>query len=476
MTRPPDGHTLKEKIQVSMDDPFDSGVGLIVSGFLMSMIILSLASYIIQSLPEYVEVVPKGFYEVDMLCLVVFTLEFILRIAICTSFVKFFTDVYTYIDLISILTLVISVVAYNIPGGGALKAQDVLRLLRLARLVKLTRFFRLGVLLTETMKRSALIFLVLMYYLAMAVILFGSIMFYIERGTWDPDTDTYMITTIYGDTQESLFNSIPNSMWFTIVTLATVGYGDMYPLTTVGRIVGSILIIAGFLVIALPIGVIGSAFTEVIMDYRKDEERRLAEKKACKHYRRWSKLPKLRWRPKKKGHSEEVHFNGPAPSIMVTPDKDKAVSDDEEQKNDARDTKNGGDQLWVPWDKVEEMLEQLLLREHKAASDVIGRTLDALREIAQQNPNSSFDASVGAIKQSKSALSVVGNDPSSPSSHNNNSIPAVTKSISIPDKISDSVFNNTNNTNRNYSTFKDNSSDPQTTSGEIQTAKSASPP
>eukprot|EP00276_Gloeochaete_wittrockiana_P003366 CAMPEP_0184649760 /NCGR_PEP_ID=MMETSP0308-20130426/7176_1 /TAXON_ID=38269 /ORGANISM="Gloeochaete witrockiana, Strain SAG 46.84" /LENGTH=449 /DNA_ID=CAMNT_0027082737 /DNA_START=36 /DNA_END=1385 /DNA_ORIENTATION=- len=280
---PPAGDTIRERIWLTIEDPHDSGLAFAVGAIFMATTILSIVSFVLQSLPDYVDSVPFAYYLIDLFCLGIFSVQFLLRLISCPSLKMFFFNVYTYIDIISIATLIVSTIMFE----SQYEEQALLRLVRLVRLVRLTRFFDISNVLGETLRRSALMFTLLLYYLLMAVILYGSIMYFLERGTWDPSSNTWMVTSVYGDYEESEFNSIPSGMWYTIVTLATVGYGDIYPVTEWGRLFGSFVVVSGYMVIGLPINAIGSAFTEVFDEFHEQKKKRHAHRNASRPKRRW---------------------------------------------------------------------------------------------------------------------------------------------------------------------------------------------
>ena len=147
----------------------------------------------------------------------------------------------------------------------------VLRLLRLARLVKITGRTAMFRLLQRTLVQSVEALIMLAFLLLIGVIIFGAIVFYCEVGDWDPELRSWYRPNVPGTAmEESPFRSIPASMWWGVVTMATVGYGDMYPTTDLGRCFGSLCIVAGLVVISLPITIIGSNFTDEYSRYRAD--------------------------------------------------------------------------------------------------------------------------------------------------------------------------------------------------------------
>ncbi|XP_031675343.1 potassium voltage-gated channel subfamily A member 1-like [Oncorhynchus kisutch] len=195
------------------------------------------------------------FFIVETTCVIWFTFEFIVRFFACPSKSEFSKTVMNIIDIMSILP-------YFITVGTELAEQQVeepqehgngqtmsLAILRVIRLVRVFRIFKLSrhskglQILGQTLKASMRELGLLIFFLFIGVILFSSAVFFAEA-----------------DEPESHFSSIPDAFWWAVVTMTTVGYGDMRPVTVGGKIVGSLCAIAGVLTIALPVPVIVSNF------------------------------------------------------------------------------------------------------------------------------------------------------------------------------------------------------------------------
>ena len=140
---------------------------------------------------------------------------------------------------------------------GVLGAGDllVLRLLRLLRMLKLTRHSTVFNLIWTVLREEAHTTGALIFILCLTVTTSGSIMYVIE-----------------GDQEKTLFNSIPAAMWWAIETLTTVGYGDMIPETSAGRVVGSIVIVIGIVTLALFSGLITVSFIDQLRIRREKAE------------------------------------------------------------------------------------------------------------------------------------------------------------------------------------------------------------
>jgi hypothetical protein len=161
-------------------------------------------------------------------------------------------------------------------GGGFV-------VLRLVRLTRIFRAFRIGkyvdsvVVIQRTLIQSTKALYVLAFNLALGVVIFGSLMYLMEHQNYNSETRTYerQVSTHWDDTEkkyvadmgESPWKSIPYCFWWAIVTASSVGYGDEYPTSPLGKFVAAICMMWGLVILALPVGVIGGTFTQVWHDF-----------------------------------------------------------------------------------------------------------------------------------------------------------------------------------------------------------------
>jgi len=160
--------------------------------------------------------------------------------------------------------------------------------LRLIRLTRIFRAFRLGkyvepvLVITRTVKQSTKALYVLAFNLLLGVVIFGSLMYLMEQGDWDPKTHEYLRIVDYewnatiGDYEAvkgiTPFKSIPHAFWWALVTSTTVGYGDHYPTTSNGYIVAVVCMVWSLVILALPVGVIGGTFTQVWDEFARNKK------------------------------------------------------------------------------------------------------------------------------------------------------------------------------------------------------------
>lgn len=206
-------------------------------------------------------------YSMEILINGFFTLDFCLKLISWPKPWLFFKNVLNVLDLLAILPFYIELIAmFTSTSGNAGDKFVVLRICRTSRVVRIFRFIRHSKELIVVMKviaGAAREFVLLSLLIAIFVLLFGTLMYYAELG------------------QDSGFESILLGCWWSIVTVTTVGYGDLAPQSTVGRLIGSVAVVLGIVILALPMTVIVSKFNESYgAEKRKAEKKTLAKIRA----------------------------------------------------------------------------------------------------------------------------------------------------------------------------------------------------
>jgi len=205
----------------------------------MTLIIISVLSFTFETLPNLSEPTKQAFRLIEVVTVVAFTVEYFARIWTAEQPRRYIFGFWGFIDFLA-------VAPFWLAFGFDLRAVRMLRLFRLLRLLKLFRY----VLAFERLKNAfwsirdelvvfGTIATVLMYFSAVGI-------YYFEN-----------------ETQPEAFSSIPQSLWWSVVTLTTVGYGDVYPVTTGGRFFTFIVLLIGIGVIAIPTGLIATALTQL---------------------------------------------------------------------------------------------------------------------------------------------------------------------------------------------------------------------
>lgn len=212
--------------------------------FDIALIIAILASVLVVML-ESVESYDAKYHQIfdilEWILTAFFTIEYILRLYIVYRPMKYALSFFGLVDLLSILP---SYLSFFIAGSESLMVIRILRLLRVFRIFKLAKFTREGQIIMIAMKKSYKKILVFLTFILLLVTIFGSIMYIIEVD--HPDTG---------------FDSIPRSIYWAIVTLTTVGYGDIAPHTPLGQFLAAIVMMLGYAVIAVPTGIVTAELT-----------------------------------------------------------------------------------------------------------------------------------------------------------------------------------------------------------------------
>jgi len=185
----------------------------------------------------------EAFFYVECTCNAWFTFEIIIRFIVAPNKLDFIRAPVNIIDVVATLSFYLDFLLTRLQ-----KENDILEffsIIRIMRLFKLTRHSGGLKILIHTFKASAHELSLLIFFLILGIVVFASLIYYAERIQYNPNND---------------FTSIPVGLWWAIVTMTTVGYGDMAPKTYVGMFVGALCALAGVLTIALPVPVIVSNF------------------------------------------------------------------------------------------------------------------------------------------------------------------------------------------------------------------------
>lgn len=186
------------------------------------------------------------FFYIECMCNAWFTLEFLIRITASPNRCVFIKSSVNLIDMVATLSFYLDLALQRF--ASHLENADILEFLsiiRIMRLFKLTRHSSGLKILIQTFRASAKELTLLVFFLVLGIVIFASLVYYAERTQYNPKND---------------FKSIPLGLWWALVTMTTVGYGDMVPKTYVGMFVGALCALAGVLTIALPVPVIVSNF------------------------------------------------------------------------------------------------------------------------------------------------------------------------------------------------------------------------
>ncbi|KAM7353348.1 potassium voltage-gated channel shaker cognate w isoform 1-T1 [Cochliomyia hominivorax] len=261
---------IKPRIWSLFDEPYSSNAAKIIGVVSVFFICISILSFCLKTHPDmrvpyivnktvltsngssawYLEKTQTNahiaFFYIECVCNAWFTFEILVRFISSPNKCDFIKSSVNIIDYIATLSFYIDLVLQRF--ASHLENADILEffsIIRIMRLFKLTRHSSGLKILIQTFRASAKELTLLVFFLVLGIVIFASLVYYAERIQTNPHND---------------FNSIPLGLWWALVTMTTVGYGDMVPKTYIGMFVGALCALAGVLTIALPVPVIVSNF------------------------------------------------------------------------------------------------------------------------------------------------------------------------------------------------------------------------
>jgi len=225
---------------------------------ILTLIFLNVIAVIIDSVPSIQLRWGRSLNLFETVSVIVFTLEYIARLWSCTVDSRFFGRIRGRVrHIFQVMSIIdfLAILPFYLPFLGVdLRSLRVLRLLRIFRIAKIGRYYS-SLNLIKSVLRSKKEELVLTTVLMSILLVVSSTLLYFCENMVQPDA----------------FSSIPATMWWSVATLTTVGYGDMYPVTIMGRFLASIIAILGIGMFALPTGILGAGFVEAIQNSKKSE-------------------------------------------------------------------------------------------------------------------------------------------------------------------------------------------------------------
>ena len=232
---------------------------------IMTLITLNVAAVILATVESLDSQYQYYFRIFEVFSVTVFSLEYLLRLWTCTlnenfrnpitGRLRYILTPFALIDLLAILPFYLPMI---IPLD--LRFIRAVRLFRLFRLFKIGRYSKAVLMLKRVLKEKKEELVLVVFVVFLLLIIFSSLMYFIEK-----------------EAQPEAFSSIPEAMWWGIITLTTVGYGDVYPITSLGKILGALIAFLGIGMFALPAGILGSGLVEAIQKKEKCDEKLIEE-------------------------------------------------------------------------------------------------------------------------------------------------------------------------------------------------------
>ena len=252
-------HHVKKKVhgllhpEIVGDEKWDKFLNV----FIIVLIILNVISVMLETVESIYSRYEDFFYYFDLISVLIFTVEYVLRAWSCNhderyrhpikGRIRYLLTPGALIDLLAILPFYLGKLV-----GFDLRVLRLLRLLRFFRLFRLTAYMKAAKIITNVF-RTRVNELLLSLVLTLFLVVIASCMVYFAEHQAQPDK----------------FSSIPATVWWAVVTLTTVGYGDIIPITTAGKICASIILLAGVAMLALPAGIITSGFLDEMAKVKK---------------------------------------------------------------------------------------------------------------------------------------------------------------------------------------------------------------
>ncbi|MDR9458290.1 MAG: ion transporter [Salegentibacter sp.] len=217
----------------------DTPAGKFFDVALLIVILLSIVLVMLESVATYSLKYFWSFYIAEWIITIIFTIEYILRIIAIRKPRKY---IFSFFGIVDLLSTIPTYIAFVFGGHNLLFAVRALRLLRVFRILKITRYIGESNKLMDALKNSKAKILVFLFAVFIICIIVGTVMHLVEG-------------------EAGGFDNIPISIYWSIVTLTTVGFGDIHPITPLGRFIASALMIMGYGIIAVPTGIVSAEYS-----------------------------------------------------------------------------------------------------------------------------------------------------------------------------------------------------------------------
>ncbi|MCH2046531.1 MAG: ion transporter [Saprospiraceae bacterium] len=219
----------------------DTKMGKLFDVVLLVMILASVVTTMLESVSDINKDYGHIIANAEWVFTIAFTIEYILRLICVHRPLKYATSFFGIIDLLAILPGYLQLLPFFDSRTGYVSAVRAMRLVRVFRVFKLAKFLKESKTIMDALKASRPKITVFLTFILMLVVMIGSVMYFVEGGQKD-----------------SGFTSIPRSIYWAVVTLTTVGYGDIAPTTALGQFLAGLVMIMGYGVLAVPTGIVSA--------------------------------------------------------------------------------------------------------------------------------------------------------------------------------------------------------------------------
>ncbi|KAJ1983219.1 hypothetical protein H4R34_001419 [Dimargaris verticillata] len=280
----------KRGLFLLIEDPSSSPWALALTTFISVMIVFSAVVSVVETVPHLLMSYATLWFVLESVLVGIFTVEFLLRLlAHSDNWRQLLRHMTSFLTLVDMAAIIPYYVELGVARADAFDFRfTIVRIFRLFRLFSVFKYSSLLQLSVEVlliaMRRSMEALIVLGLFIVLALLIFGTLLYYIERGTYDPTAAQF--TDVLGN--KSGFDSIPAALWFSIAALTTTGFGDVAPKTVGGKAMAFPLMMTGILLISIPSIIVGREFTVVwqAMKLRRRREAQLAQQRAQQAQRR----------------------------------------------------------------------------------------------------------------------------------------------------------------------------------------------
>jgi voltage-gated potassium channel len=229
----------------------DTRPGRIFDLVLLWLIVISVIVVILESIAEINKRFQQELYVIELFFTILFTFEYLIRILVSPKPLRYIFSYWGIIDFLGIIPFYLSIIAADYRYFIVFR---LLRMLRVFRILRLFRFLKESDRLFSALRASMYKIIVFTSFILTVVVLLGTLMYVVEG-------------------PENGFESIPQSIYWTIVTITTVGYGDITPQTGIGKWIASVIMLCGYVIIAVPTGLVTVAMTRGIASATRTCER-----------------------------------------------------------------------------------------------------------------------------------------------------------------------------------------------------------